>query len=161
MNRVRRVLPLFHMLVTKVSEIGCECVSIQEQGVVNIDLPDRFVETIIVFDETGVCWFGGFVERVVTGDPLVIFVVGGELFPQPDDSILVIFVVPKIGDVPSVVGMPVCVLTAGGGVQVKDSVNTVFGTEVDHPIEVLESLFLENSGVQVISESSYCSDHGA
>ena len=39
-------------------------------------------------------WFGGFVERVITGNPPIIFVVGGELFPQPDDSILIVLVVP-------------------------------------------------------------------
>ena len=56
------------------------------------------------------CWF---VERVVAGDPLVVLVVGGQLFPQPDDPVLVVLVVPEVGDMASVVRMPVCVLTAG------------------------------------------------
>lgn len=32
-NRIRRVLPFLHVLVTEVSEIGCKYVSIQEQDV--------------------------------------------------------------------------------------------------------------------------------
>ena len=117
---------------------------------VSVDLPDRIVEAIVILDQAGVLWFGGFVERVVTGDPPVIFVAGGELFPQPDDSVLMVLVVPEICDVPSVVRVPVCVLAAGSGVQVENGVNAVLGAKVDHPIEVLEPPFLENSGVLVI-----------
>ena len=98
----------------------------------------------------GIC---GFVERVVTGDPLVVLVVDGELFPQPDDSVLVVLVVPKVGDVPSVIGVPVCVLTAGSGVQVKNGVDTVFGAKVDHPIKVFEPLFLENPRVHIVCKT--------
>jgi len=118
--------------------------------VVIVDLPDRIVEAIVVLDQVGVFGFGGFVERVVTGDPPVVFVVGGKLFPQPDDSVLVVLVIPEICDVPSVVGVPICVLTAGSGVQVKDGVDAVLGTEVDHPIEMLEPLFLKNSRILVV-----------
>ena len=117
---------------------------------VSVDLPDRIVEAIVVLDKTGVCWFGGFVERVVTSDPPVIFVVGGELFPQPDDSVLMVLMVPEICDVPSVVRVPVCVLAAGSGVQVENGVNAVLGAKVNHPIEVFEPLLLENSRVLVV-----------
>ena len=116
MNRVRRVLPLFHILIAEVSEIRREGIPVQKQDVVSVDLPDRIVETIVVLDETDVLRFCGFVKRVVAGDPFVVFVVGRELFPQPDDSILMVLVVPEICDMPSVVGVPVCVLTAGSGV---------------------------------------------
>ena len=160
-NRVRRVLPLLDVLVAEVSEIGCKGVSVQEQDVVGIDLPDRIVQTIVVFDETDMFWLCGFVEGVVTGDPLVGFVVGGKLFPQPNYSVLVVLVIPEIGNVPSVVGVPVCVLTAGGGVQIKNGVNAVFAAEVDHPIEVLEPLFLENSRVMVVWEASLWLDDEA
>ena len=153
-NRVRRVLPLLDVLVAEVSEIGCEGVSVQEQDVVGIDLPDRIVQTIVVLDEADMLWLCGLVERVVTGDPLVGFVVGSELFPQPNHSVLMVLVIPEIGNVPSVVRVPVCVLTAGGGVQIKNGVNAVFAAEVDHPIEVLEPLFLENSRVMVVWEAS-------
>ena len=150
MNRIRRVLPLFYIVVVEVCEIGCESVSVQEQNVVDVDAPDRVVETIVVLDEAGVLWFSRFVERIVTGDPFVVFIVGGELFPKPDDPVLVVLVVPEVGNVPSVVGVPVRVLTSRGGVQIKNCVNAVSGTEVYHSIKVPESLFLENSRVPVI-----------
>ena len=41
-------------------------------------------------------------------------------------------------------------MTAGSGVEIKNGVNIVFDAEVDHPIEVLEPLFLENPRVLVI-----------
>ena len=150
MNRVRRVLPLLDILVAEVSEIGCKCIPVQEQCVMSVDLPYRIVEAIVVLNQADVLWFGGFIERVVTGDPPVILVVGGKLFPQPDHSVLMVLVVPEICDVPSVVRVPVCVLAAGSSVQVENGINAVPGAKVDHPIEVLEPLFLENSGVLVV-----------
>lgn len=86
---------------------------------------------IVALDKTGVFGFGGFIERIVIGDSLVVLAVDGGLLPQPDDSALVVVVVPKVGDVPSVVGVPLCVLTARIGVQVKNDVDTVFGAKVD------------------------------
>ena len=50
MNRVRGVLPLLYILVAEVSEVGCKCVPVQEQGVVSVDAPDRIVEAIVVLD---------------------------------------------------------------------------------------------------------------
>ena len=61
-----------------------------------------------------------------------------------------ILVVPKVGDVPLVVRVPVRVLTTGSGVQIQNGVDPVFCTEVDHPIEVLEPLFLKDSRVLVV-----------
>ena len=61
-----------------------------------------------------------------------------------------VLVVPKVGDMPSVIRVPVCILTTGSGVQIKNGINAVFGAEVDRPIEVLEPLFLENSRVLII-----------
>ena len=97
--------------------------------------------------------FGGFIERTVISDPLVILAVDGGLFPQPDDSALVVVVVPKVGDVPSAVGVPLCVLTTRIDVQVKNGVDTVFGAKVDHPIKVFEPLFLENPRVHIVCKT--------
>lgn len=54
MDRVRRVLvlPLLDMLVIEASEISLEGVPIQEQDKMSVDLPDRFVQTIIERDKT-------------------------------------------------------------------------------------------------------------
>ena len=62
---------------------------------VSVNLPDCVVEAIVVFDEAAVFGFGGFVERVVTGDPLVVFVVLRKLCPKPEDTVLEVFVVPN------------------------------------------------------------------
>jgi hypothetical protein len=44
--------------------------------VVIVDLPDRVVETIVVFDKAEMPGFGKFIERVATCDPSVVFVAG-------------------------------------------------------------------------------------
>ena len=120
---------------------------------VSVDLPDHVAEAVIVFDEADGFGFCGFVERVVTGNPpqAVTFVVGSELFPQQDYSALVVLVVPEVCNVPSVVRVPIYVLTVGSGVQVENGVNAVLGTEGTTPaIEVLETLILENPRVLVV-----------
>lgn len=59
--------------------------------------------------------------------------------------------VPEAGGVPSAVRVPICISPIGSGVQIKDiSVNAAFGADVDHPIKVLEPLFVENSGVLMV-----------
>lgn len=78
-----------HVLVAKACEVGHEIFSVQEDSdVVSVDLPDRVVETIIIFDKTNVFGFCWFVKRVVTGYQNVIFVVDNELLPKPGNSVL-------------------------------------------------------------------------
>lgn len=57
---------------------------------------------------------------------------------------------PTVGDVSTVVRVPIGVLTTRSGVEVEDGVDTVFGTDVDDPVEVLESRSLQNAWIVVI-----------
>lgn len=52
--------------------------------------------------------------------------------------------------VDSSVRVPVDILATRSGVQVDDGVDAVLGTEVDHAVQVLQALALENTGVYVI-----------
>ncbi len=60
----------------------------------------------------------GLVDRVVACDPRVGGVAGGDLRPEPEGAVLVVFVVPESGVRGGVVGVPVGVLAAGEGVHV-------------------------------------------
>ena len=73
-----------------------------------------------------------------------------ELLPEPDYAVLVVLVVPKVGDVGASVRMPVGVLTAWCGVEVEDGVNALLSAKVDDAVEVLEAFWLENAWVHVI-----------
>lgn len=68
----------------------------------------------------------GLVYRVITSHPSVVLVPQGDLFPQPYGAVLEILVVPKRGVVGKVVAVPVGILSSRDGVQVQNSVDTVF-----------------------------------
>lgn len=46
--------------------------------------------------------------------------------------------------------MPIGVLATGCGVEIKNGVNAVLGTNVDYSIEVFEAFGLQNSRVQIV-----------
>lgn len=148
-NRVHRVRPLL-VDVTKVGKVRGKRVSIKVNDVVVVDGANSVVHPLIKLDDGRVCRVCGLVQGVVPRDPLVIDVVLRKLRPQPDRTVLKVLVDPKIGDVSAGVAVPVCVLSSGGGVEVKDGVDALLGTEVDDAVEVLEALLLEYTGVHVI-----------
>ena len=102
-----------------------------------------------------VAWF---IDGVVACHPGIGLVVCCNLSPEPNASVLVIFVVPEGGVAGGVVGVPVRVLTSRDCVHVKDCVDFVFGAlgvlawwgkrenirtcYVYHSVEVFESRFL-------------------
>ena len=45
--------------------------------------------------------------------------------------------------------MPVLILVTGQGMQVDDRVDLLLGTQVDHPIQVLEALFPDDKWLQI------------
>ena len=92
------------------------------------------------------------VERVIARDPGIRLVAGGELLPEPDGAVLEVPVVPEGGVAGRVVGMPVWVLAAWGGVHVEDGVDAVVGAEGDDAVEVLEAGGLEDARVHVVFE---------
>jgi hypothetical protein len=55
-----------------------------------------------------------------------------------------------VGDVAAVIGMPVCVLSPRGGVEVENSIHAVFGADVDDAVEVFEAGLFEDPWVHVV-----------
>lgn len=55
-----------------------------------------------------------------------------------------------VGDVTTMVRMPVGVLTARGSMKVQNRVNSVLGADVDNTIQVFETRLLKNHRVHVI-----------
>jgi hypothetical protein len=126
----------------KLSQLSCGSISVQEQDVVDVDLPNRAVETIIVPAKTGCLGPASSLRGLAPSDPPVVFEVVGKLFPRPVDSVSVILEDAKIGDVPSIVRMLIRVLITRSGAQTQNRVgNAAIGTDVNHPIEVLQPSF--------------------
>ena len=53
---------------------------------------------------------------------------GGDLSPQPDHSILEIFVIPESGVIGEIIAVPVAILSSRQAMQVQDGVDAVLGT---------------------------------
>lgn len=47
------------------------------------------------------------VQDIIPRDPRVIDIVRGELFPEPDSTVLKVLVRPERGDVCRIIGMPI------------------------------------------------------
>ena len=94
MDRVRRIIPLL-VGIAKLRKVIRKSVSVKENGMVWIDSADSRVDFIVEPDESSMLRVGGLVQRVITCDPLVVFVVLRKLFPKPEDTVLVVFVVPN------------------------------------------------------------------
>lgn len=177
MNRITGVNPTF-MGIPELREIRGESVSIEEDDVIGVYGADCGVDLVVELDYAVVFGIGGFVERVVGCDPFVAFVVFGELCPEPEDAVLEVLVVPDfylfilqtglplekggndilgvyqlkltVGNVASVIGVPVSVLATWCSVEIEDSVDTVLCTDVNDSVEVLEPGLFQNAGVHVI-----------
>ena len=83
------------MGIAKVRKVRCEGVSVKEDGMVWVDGADGSVDFVVEPDESSMLRVGGLVQRVVTCDPLVVFVVLRKLCPKPEDTVLKVFVVPN------------------------------------------------------------------
>ena len=92
---------------------------------------------------------GGFIDGVVAGDPGVITVTAGEGFPEVDDAVLEVLVIPEAGVVGGVIAVPMLVLEAGERVEVDDGVNFVFGAAIDGTVEDFEAIFDEFEGLHI------------
>jgi hypothetical protein len=92
-DRVASVFPVF-VSITKVGEVRGEGVTIEKDGVIGVDGTDGFVDAVIECYDAGVCGIGGLIEGVVSSNPFVSFIVGGECLPEPYGAILEVFVVP-------------------------------------------------------------------
>jgi len=92
-DRVSGVVPVL-VGVTETGEVRRKGVSIEVNGVVGINGADSLVDAVVEGDDAGVGVISGLVQGVVASDPLVALVVSSKLFPEPDDAILEVLVVP-------------------------------------------------------------------
>ena len=83
------------MGIAKVRKVRREGVSVKKNGMVWVDGADCSVDFVIEPDESSVLRVGGLVQRVITCNPFVVFVVLCKLCPKPEDTVLEVFVVPN------------------------------------------------------------------
>lgn len=113
---------------------------------------DGLDATVIPLLETDMGRVSRLVQNVVASNPWVSFVVLGKLFPQPDGTVLEVFVDPERGDVRWVIRVPVGILATSGRMVVEDGVDTGLGANINNTVEVLEPFSLEDARVHVIFE---------
>lgn len=112
MDRISSIVPLL-VVIPKMRKIRSECIAVEEDCMIRVDSADGTVDAIIKFDHTGVRGISWFVEGVVPCDPCVVTIVFCELLPEPNNSILEIFVKPECSNMGPVVRVPVVVLSTG------------------------------------------------
>lgn len=78
----------------EVTEIGTESVAVQEQDVVRVDSSNSLFDPNVKVNQTSVFLVRRLVQRVVTGDPGVVLVVRGKVFPDFNGSVLEVLVYP-------------------------------------------------------------------
>ncbi len=117
-----------------------------------VDRANRRVRTVVECDEARVLrvWIGGFVQHVVSRDPLVLAVVRGDLFPDPHERVLEVLVTPEAREVRASVGVPATALPAGCGVHIDDGVDANFRTDINGTVEVLECILAQDARIHVI-----------
>lgn len=60
-----------------------------------INLADCCMNTVVEIHESGVLWIARLIKDIIAGDPSVILVMLGQLFPKPDHSVLKVAMIPK------------------------------------------------------------------
>jgi hypothetical protein len=106
---------------------------------IGIDLSDGLFHSVIPGDQTSMFGVCRFVERVVTSDDWVSYVVFGDVYPEVDHLILEKSEIPKQRFSDSAVAVPVLVLSTGNGVKVEDDVYIVAATNVYDVVQQLEA----------------------
>lgn len=117
--------------LVKVLPLHGKCVSIQPEDVVRVNLPDGWLNAVVEGWQTVVERITWLVDRVVAGYPGIVLVTFGDLSPEPNDTILVVLVVPESGVVSNIVRVPVGVLTARRRVKVQNCVDFVLRALMD------------------------------
>ncbi len=94
----------------------------------------------------------GLVERVVPRDPGVSPVPVGDRLPQVHDAVLEMTVSPERRPLCRVVTVPVLILGTWSSMKVEDGEDALIGAGLDHPIEKLEPLLLDDHRRIVVLE---------
>lgn len=114
MNEVSDITPALAR-VTEVGEARSKGVSVKADGVVR-----GFVAVMVEVDETIVVRISGLAQGVIASNPEMVLIMLCEFLPEPDDTVLVIFVEPEGGSMNACVGVPVPVLPTGRGMKLED-----------------------------------------
>ena len=107
MNSIDAIRPSLTEFALKMAKVGRKSVSIQEDDVVGIDGVNRWNAPVVPELKSFVRWIRRFVQNVIASDPRVALVVRCEFLPEPNSSVLKVFVHPEAGDVGWVVRVPV------------------------------------------------------
>lgn len=94
-DRVDAVGPAFMELSSEAREVRGESVSIQVDDMFIIDGVDSLDASVVPHLETRVSGIRWLVENVVSCDPRVSFVMFGEFLPEPNGTVLEVFVHPE------------------------------------------------------------------
>ena len=89
---------------------------------------------------------------VVAGDPGVVLVPIGDLFPQVDDPVLEMPVGPEARLMRRVVRVPMVILRSRQGVEVDHGVDAIASARVDHPVQVAKAVRLDLERTVVVLE---------
>lgn len=109
MDRICRVAPLL-VIIAEVREVRCEGVTVEEDCMVRVNFPDGVEHTIVELNNSSLGCISRFVERIVSGNPGVAFVVLSELLPEPDSPVLEVLMQPECSNVAACISMPVGIL---------------------------------------------------
>jgi hypothetical protein len=85
---------------------------------VRVDLANCLLNTSIECGEPNMLRIARFVEGVVSSNPRIASVPGGDLLPEPNSPVLVVLVIPESSIAGRIVGVPVWILTTRDGMHV-------------------------------------------
>ncbi len=115
-------------------------------SILRIAATTRLIEGVDQFPT----WVGRLIEQVIPGHPGVAFVMICDRLPEPDGSVLKMFVLPEKRLLGGVIRMPVLILVACSGMQVQDGVNFMVGAYLDHPVELLKAGFTHDCRIHIV-----------
>ena len=124
-------------------------IAFQKENVIRIDGANGLVEPSVEGHDHLFTSITRLVDGIIACHPRMSLVPGGKHFPEVDHAVLEVLMLPEEGFVGRVVAMPGLILVAGQSMQVNDRVDLLFGTQVDHPIQVLEALFLNDKRLHI------------
>ena len=95
---------------------------------IRIDDANGFFQALVEVNQAVLKLVSWLVDWIVPRDPSIVFVSCSNLFPEPDNTVLVVLEIPKCCVRCRVVGMPVLVVAPWESVQVQNGINPLLGT---------------------------------
>ena len=94
---------------------------------IRIDCTHCLLKARIKSWQANVFWVAWFVDGIIACYPRISSIPRGNLLPQPDYSVLMVFKVPEAAVVGRTISMPIWTLTAWHSVHIKDGVYVFLG----------------------------------